>query len=121
MIASAIAIGDYPTLARLSLFALFACVLVQVPDRLRNARGAWLLIGIPWLALITAMALRSVGRFTLFTIGDDALTYQEFAHRIYFERYWLEGGQTDILEPAALSLDLRRAARRVRRSRAPAR
>ena len=39
------------------------------------------------------MALPTVGRFTLYLQGDDALIYQQFAYRIYMERFWLEGGQ----------------------------
>jgi hypothetical protein len=81
------------TIARLAVAALAFCVLIPVPLVLRNARGAWLLIATPWLALIAAMALRQVGRFTLYLYGDDALMYQRFAYRIYMERFWLEGGQ----------------------------
>jgi hypothetical protein len=79
--------------ARLAVAALALCVVAPVPSSLRNARGAWLLIGVPWMAMISAMALRQVGRFTLYLAGDDALMYQRFAYRIYMERFWLEGGQ----------------------------
>lgn len=80
-------------LARLAVVPLAACMFAPVPSRLRDARGAWLLVGVPWLALIAALALRDVGRFTLYLFGDDALTYQRFAYRIFMQGFWLEGGQ----------------------------
>jgi hypothetical protein len=85
--------GDTSTLARLAVASLATEIVVPVPSRLRNARGAWLLVGVPWLAMIAAKALPTVGRFTLYLAGDDAQTYQRFAYRIYMERFWLEGGQ----------------------------
>lgn len=85
--------GDNSTLARLSVASLVAAIAVRVPERLRNARGSWLLIGVPWLAMIAAKALPLVGRFTLYLPGDDAQTYQRFASRIFMEGFWLEGGQ----------------------------
>jgi hypothetical protein len=60
---------------------------------LRTARGAWLLVAVPWLAMLSAIAFRSIGGFRLYLLGDDSLTYQRFAYRIFMEGYWLEGGQ----------------------------
>ena len=85
--------GAETTAARTSVVLLGGCLLVPVPERMRNARGAWLLVGAPWLAVIASLAIRNVGRFTLFLFGDDTLTYQRFAHRIFMEGFWLEGGQ----------------------------
>lgn len=85
--------GADSMLARLAVVPLAACMFAPVPSRLRDARGAWLLVGVPWLALIAALALRDVGRFTLYLFGDDALTYQRFAYRIFMQGFWLEGGQ----------------------------
>lgn len=92
-VASAIALGLAPQagLQRLSGVALFAMVLLPLSSRLRNMRGAFLLIGIPWLAFIAAYSLSQVGRFSLYSY-DDWLTYQVAGHRIYFQGYWLEGG-----------------------------
>ena len=85
--------GGDPTAARTSVLLLAGCLFVPVPRQLRDARGAWCLVGVPWLAITASLALRNVGRFTLFLFGDDSLTYQRFAQRIFMEGYWLEGGQ----------------------------
>src|SRR5262249_34013816 len=70
-----------------------ACLLVRVPERLQTMRGAFLLFGAPWAAFFVGRGASSAGRFSVYTIGDDMLTFQRFAHRIFMERYWLEGGQ----------------------------
>lgn len=91
--AIAVALGLAPQagLQRLSGLALFAMAFLPVSSRLRNMRGAFLLIGVPWLAFIAAYSLAQVGRFSLYSY-DDWLTYQVAGHRIYFQGYWLEGG-----------------------------
>ena len=66
-------------------------VAVTVPARLRNLRGAFLLVGLPWLAFFAALSLRQVGHFSVYS-PDDWLTYQVAGHRIYMQGYWLEGG-----------------------------
>jgi hypothetical protein len=68
-------------------------MVIPVPRHLRNGRGAWLLVGVPWLAAIAARGFHRIGAFTLFLMGDDTLTYQRFAYRIFHDGYWLEGGQ----------------------------
>jgi hypothetical protein len=78
-------------LQRLSGLVLFGAVLIPAASHLRNLRGAFLLVGVPWLAFIGALSLAQVGRFTLYSY-DDWLTYQVAGHRIYFQGYWLEGG-----------------------------
>ena len=78
-------------LQRLSGLVLFGAVLIPAASRLRNLRGAFLLVGVPWLAFIAALSLAQAGRFTLYSY-DDWLTYQVAGHRIYFQGYWLEGG-----------------------------
>jgi hypothetical protein len=70
----------------------FAAAL-PIRTRLRNTFGAFLLIGVPWLTLIVAASAPSIGRFTLYTAGDDYWTFQRFAYRIFMQGYWLEGGQ----------------------------
>jgi MFS family permease len=55
--------------------------------------GAFLLVGVPWFALIAGGTLHDVGRFTLFTPGDDFSLFQRFTYRIFMQGYWLEGGQ----------------------------
>lgn len=77
---------------RLGALVLFAGAIIPVSARLRNSFGAFLLIGVPWLAFIAALSAQQVGRFTLYSDGDDWLTYQVASHRIYFQGYWLEGG-----------------------------
>jgi hypothetical protein len=79
--------------AHLAALPLLSCALIRLPRRLCNGRGAFLLVGVPWLAWIAVRSLAGIGRFTLFTLGDDMLTYQRFAVRIFMQGYWLEGGQ----------------------------
>jgi hypothetical protein len=78
-------------LQRLAGPILFAAVLIPAGSRLRNLRGAFLLIAVPWLAFIAVLSVKQIGRFTLYSY-DDWLTYQVASHRIYFQGYWLEGG-----------------------------
>jgi hypothetical protein len=63
-----------------------------VSRHLRNLKGAFFLLGLPWLSLFVLEHLPQVGKFTLYTLGDDWLTFQRYAHRIFMEGYWLEGG-----------------------------
>ena len=56
-------------------------------------RGAFLLLGVPWLALFVGAYLTQIGTVTFYTVGDDWLQFQRYAYRIYMQGYWLEGGQ----------------------------
>jgi hypothetical protein len=76
-----------------SVAALALAVFVPVPSRLRNIFGAFVLIGVPWLTLIAALTAPGIGRFTMYTAGDDWWTFQRYAYRIFLQGYWLEGGQ----------------------------
>lgn len=76
-----------------SVTALGAAVLLQVPQHVRNLRGAFVMIGLPWLAFVTAVQIHHVGRFSLYAAGDDMWTFQRFAYRIYLQGYWLQGGE----------------------------
>ena len=78
---------------RLTVVALLLAAAIRVPERLRTCRGAFLLVGLPWLAFIGGRAMVDVGRFQLYFFGDDSLTFQRYAYRIFMEGYWLEGGE----------------------------
>jgi hypothetical protein len=80
-------------LARWSITALAGAVLVPTPERLRTLRGAFVLIGIPWLVFICVASFDHVGRFSLYSAGDDWWTFQRYGYRIFLQGYWLEGGQ----------------------------
>jgi hypothetical protein len=84
---------DLDRLGRLSVPMLAAAIALPVPRRLRNVRGAFLLVGCPWLTLFVAGAFSHIGRITMYSVGDDWLEFQRFAHRIFMQGYWLEGGQ----------------------------
>jgi len=44
--------------------------------------------------------IRAIGRFRIYTSGDDFWMYQRFAYRIVMQGYWLEGGtQTFYFQP----------------------
>lgn len=78
---------------RFAVLLLFGCLAVPVSRHLRNLKGAFFLLGLPWLSLFMVEHLPRVGKFTLYTLEDDWLTFQRFAHRIFMEGYWLEGGE----------------------------
>jgi len=78
--------------ARWSVAALAGAMLLRWPARLRNASGAFLLVGVPWLTLIVAVNAAAIGRFRLYESGNDHWMYQRFAYRIVMQGYWLEGG-----------------------------
>lgn len=76
-----------------AVILLLGCLVVPVSRHLRNLKGAFFLLGLPWLSLFGVRHLPQVGRFTLYTLKDDWLTFQRYAHRIFMEGYWLEGGE----------------------------
>jgi len=80
-------------LMRWSMTALAAAVFVPVPEWRKTMRGAFVLIGIPWLVFIGMASLDHVGRFSLYSAGDDFWTFQRLAYRIFLQGYWLEGGE----------------------------
>lgn len=86
--------NDYVTsdLARWSVTALALAMLLPIRDHRRTLRGAFVLIGIPWLVFIGVGAFDHVAKFSLYAGGDDQWTFQRFAYRIFLQGYWLEGG-----------------------------
>ena len=68
-------------------------LLIVFRERHRNLLGAFMLIGVPWLAYTAAANLNQVGRWTLYGVGNDNFQFQRFAYRIFLQHYWLEGGQ----------------------------
>lgn len=93
IVAAAAGVGGREAAARLLVVALIGAVAFRVPPRLQTIRGAFLLVGLPWLALFAGIAFAHIGRITLYSVGDDWLEFQRFAHRIYMQGYWMEGGQ----------------------------
>jgi hypothetical protein len=92
-------------LARWSVTALALAALLPIRDRLRppsplrgygetsTLRGAFVVIGIPWLVLIGVAAFDHLAKFSFYAGGDDQWTFQRAAYRIYLQGYWLEGGE----------------------------
>lgn len=78
--------------ARWAIPALAGVVLLPLTRRVRNVFGAFLAVGVPWLTFAVMTALPAIGRFTLYTWGDDWWSFQRFAYRIVLQGYWLEGG-----------------------------
>ena len=87
--------NDYAVgaLARWSVAALACSALVPMREQLRTVRGAFVLIGIPWLVFIAVGAFDHLAKFSLYAGGDDQWTFQRFAYRIYLQGYFLEGGE----------------------------
>lgn len=80
-------------LIRFTPLALLAAVGIPLARRVQNLAGAKLLIGLPFLALVTAMVAQTAGSVTWYSSGDDWWMFQRYAYRIFMEGYWLEGGQ----------------------------
>jgi hypothetical protein len=76
-----------------SITALGLATLLVVPALKQTLKGAFVLIGIPWLAFVTAVHASHIGRFSLYAGGDDMWMFQRFAYRIYLQGYWLQGGE----------------------------
>lgn len=79
--------------ARLGILLLPVALALRLPSRLQGPRGIVVVIGVPLLALLLGAHGAEIGRFTLYSAGDDWQTFQRFAARIYFEGFWLEGGE----------------------------
>src|SRR5262249_7075010 len=73
--------------------ALAGACLVPVAPRMRNIRGMFLLVGVPWLAFVLVLAVPQIGRFLFYTPGNDFWLFQRHAYRIVMQGYWLEGGE----------------------------
>jgi hypothetical protein len=58
---------------------------------LRNVRGAFLLVGVPWLVFFAAHSFDQIGRFSVYST-DDWLAYQVAGYRIFINGFWLEAG-----------------------------
>ena len=73
--------------------AVTLALLLVTRRRFHNVRGAFLLIGVPWLAYFAAANLHQVGRWTLYGVGNDNFHFQRFSYRVFMQHFWLEGGQ----------------------------
>ena len=80
-------------LARWSVTALGLAALLPMREHLRTIRGAFVVIGIPWLVFIGVAAFDHLAKFSFYAGGDDHWTFQRAAYRIYLQGYWLEGGE----------------------------
>jgi hypothetical protein len=85
---------DRVWLAHWAILGLGAAVLVPVPPRLRTLRGAFAMIGIPWMTFVLVCSASAIGRFVIYDFGHDYWMYQRYAYRIVLQGYWLEGGST---------------------------
>ena len=78
-------------LERSGALLLVGAAFVPVAAPQRNLRGAFLMIGVPWLAFFAARSLPQVGHFSPYSI-DDWLAYQVAGYRIFMNGFWLEAG-----------------------------
>ena len=75
-----------------SITALGLAILLRVPSPHQTLKGAFMLIGVPWLVFVTAVHASHIGRYSMYAGGDDMWMFQRWAYRIYMQGYWLEGG-----------------------------
>ena len=66
-------------------------VFLPLRTRVRNVRGAFLLVGLPWLVFFAAKSFEHIGRFSIYST-DDWLAYQVAGYRIFINGFWLEAG-----------------------------
>ena len=83
---------DRVWIARWAIAGLAAAALIPVPPKLRTLRGAFAMIGVPWITFVLACSASAIGRFVIYESGHDYWMYQRFAYRIVLQGYWLEGG-----------------------------
>jgi hypothetical protein len=76
-----------------SITALALAIALNVPKPQQTLKGAFVLLGIPWLVFITAVHASHIGRFSFYAGGDDMWMFQRWAYRIYLQGYWLQGGE----------------------------
>jgi hypothetical protein len=76
-----------------SITALALALLLRVPSSRQTLKGAFVLIGIPWMVFVTAVHASHIGRFSLYAGGDDMWMFQRWAYRIFLQGYWLQGGE----------------------------
>lgn len=76
-----------------SVTLLGAATLLKVSPATQTLKGAFVLVGIPWIVFITAVHVSHIGRFSLYAGGDDMWMFQRFAYRIFLQGYWLQGGE----------------------------
>lgn len=94
--AAAVAIAVSAARWHFAAVLLLAVVTLPIPERLKNVRGVFVVIGIPWLVLsvVTTALEFGFGRMTFYEFGNDWWQFQQYAHRIFLQGYWLEGGET---------------------------
>jgi hypothetical protein len=78
--------------ARWLIPALAFAAALPMRRGVRNALGAFVAVGVPWLTFVVASCLPLVGRFSLYSPGNDWSTFQSFSYRIVLQGFWLEGG-----------------------------
>jgi hypothetical protein len=91
MSAVAMSLPDQAPLYAAAVLAL--SLLVAIDDRMKDVRGAFVLIGLPWLVYIAAANVDQIGRWTLYGEGNDNFHFQRYSYRVFMQHYWLEGGQ----------------------------
>jgi hypothetical protein len=91
--AATLGVAGHVGLDRAAVPLLFAVLLLPAVSRRANVRGAFLLIGIPWLALFVSASFDRIGAFSTYTRGNDWLTYQISAYRIYRFGSWFYAGE----------------------------
>jgi hypothetical protein len=98
MLAASVAIGLITAFTaeqrwQWALLALGFSGLLPLAKRVKNARGAFLLVGVPWLVLVVVATWYNIGRITFWGAGNDHWLFQRYAYRIFLQGYWLEGGE----------------------------
>lgn len=91
-IVAALVLADRVDAARWVIAALAIGAALPFGATVRNLRGTFLLVGVPWLTFVAACALPAVGHIVIYEWGNDYWMFQRFAYRIVMQGHWLEGG-----------------------------
>lgn len=87
-----LAVTGHGEVVRWSVPCLAGAMLLPVARRPRSGTRAFVLLGVPWLAMLVCLTAGEIGRFRLYDWGNDYWTFQRAAYRIVMQGYWLEGG-----------------------------
>jgi hypothetical protein len=85
-------VGLHARFERGAALLLVGAAFLPVAPRQRTVQRAFVLIGLPWLAMFVGHSWDQIGRFTAYSLDDDWHVYESAAYRIFLHGYWLEGG-----------------------------
>ena len=89
---AAIVLATAPTVWMRAAGAItLGAALIPTRPQWRSVRGAFLLVGVPWLAFFAARSFVQIGAYSVYST-DDWLAFQVAGYRIFMNGFAIEGG-----------------------------